>query len=145
MQAQWQRVGVALELRPQEYATFYSDVVTAAFRFTALRWVGGNNDPDIFEFVFSSKKFRPTGTIAGAIAIRNWTRFSIASRVEADREKRRALLADDPAHRRRTICPTLISGTQTTFACIATRCDATAIAPSGDYSFLETLEFRDHP
>ncbi len=56
LQAQWQRVGVALELRPQEYATFYSDVTRGSFQIYTQRWVGGNNDPDFFEYVFSSKK-----------------------------------------------------------------------------------------
>ena len=53
---EWQRVGVAVELRPLEFATFYADLQRGSFQVSAQRWVGGNNDPDIFESVFSSKK-----------------------------------------------------------------------------------------
>ena len=58
---QWKRVGVALQLRPMEFATFYSDVTRGSFQIYSLRWVGGNNDPDIFEYVFSSKRMPPDG------------------------------------------------------------------------------------
>ena len=56
---QWKRVGVALQLRPMEFATFYSDITHGSFQLYSLRWVGANNDPDVFEYVFSSKKMPP--------------------------------------------------------------------------------------
>jgi len=41
---------------------------------TLLRWVGANNDPDVFEFVFSSKRFPPDGANRGHYKIRASTR-----------------------------------------------------------------------
>lgn len=52
-------VGIQMEIRSFEFATFYSDVVKGAFQLYSLRWIGGNEDPDIFEHVFHSTSFPP--------------------------------------------------------------------------------------
>jgi len=57
--------GVDLELRPLELATLLSDAARGNFQLTYARWVGANNDPDIFEFVFSCKRFPPDGANRG--------------------------------------------------------------------------------
>ena len=44
-----------------EFATFFSDITRGAYQVHSLRWVGGNEDPDIFEYVFHSAKFSPHG------------------------------------------------------------------------------------
>jgi peptide/nickel transport system substrate-binding protein len=59
LQQQLAQVGIKLEIRTFEFATFYSDVVKGAFQMYSLRWIGGNEDPDIFEHVFSSQSFPP--------------------------------------------------------------------------------------
>jgi peptide/nickel transport system substrate-binding protein len=60
LQQQLREVGVALDIRSYEFATFYSDVVKGAFQLYSLRWVGGSNqDPDIFENVFDTASFAP--------------------------------------------------------------------------------------
>jgi peptide/nickel transport system substrate-binding protein len=59
LQQQLREAGIALDIRTFEFATFYSDVQKGAFQLFSLRWVGGNEDPDIFEHVFSSKSFPP--------------------------------------------------------------------------------------
>jgi peptide/nickel transport system substrate-binding protein len=65
LQEQWRSVGVDLELRPLELATLLSDAARGNFQLTYARWGGANNDPDIFEFVFSSKRFPPDGANRG--------------------------------------------------------------------------------
>ncbi len=65
LQEQWRKVGVELEARPLELATLLSDSIKGNFQIVLLRWVGANNDPDIFEFVFSSKRFPPDGANRG--------------------------------------------------------------------------------
>jgi peptide/nickel transport system substrate-binding protein len=90
---QWKRVGVALELRPLEFATFYTDITRGSFQMYALRWVGANNDPDIFEFVFSSKKMPPAGANRGHYSNSQLDVLLQAEHVEMDREKRKALLS----------------------------------------------------
>ncbi len=60
LQQQLEQVGIALDIRSFEFATFYSDVVKGEFQLYSLRWVGySNQDPDIFENVFSSASFPP--------------------------------------------------------------------------------------
>jgi peptide/nickel transport system substrate-binding protein len=61
LQQQLREVGIALDIRTFEFATFLSDVIRGAYQVHTLRWVGGNEDPDIFEYVFHSAKFSPHG------------------------------------------------------------------------------------
>jgi len=141
LQAQWQKVGIALELRPQEYATFYSDVTRGSFQIYTARWVGGNNDPDFFEYVFSSKKIPPDGANRGHYRNAQLDALLDRSHVETDREKRRAILADV----QRIVAEDLpyLNLWYPDNICVhrdAVRIDE--IAPSGDYGFLDNLEFR---
>lgn len=60
LQQQLRDVGIALDIRSYEFATFYADVVKGAFQLYSLRWVGGSNqDPDVFENVFDTASFAP--------------------------------------------------------------------------------------
>ena len=60
LQQQLREVGIALDIRGYEFATFFSDVVKGTFQLYSLRWVGySNQDPDIFEDVFHSASFPP--------------------------------------------------------------------------------------
>jgi peptide/nickel transport system substrate-binding protein len=65
MQQQLREVGIALDIRSFESATFFSDVIHGAFQMYGLRWIGGNEDPDIFEYAFHSSKFPPNGANRG--------------------------------------------------------------------------------
>ena len=65
LQQQLRAVGIALDIRTFEFATFYSDVTKGAFQVYSLRWIGGNEDPDIFEYAFDSSKFPPQGANRG--------------------------------------------------------------------------------
>ena len=60
-QQQLREVGIALDVRTFEFATFFSDVTHGAFQMYGLRWIGGNEDPDIFEYSCHSAKFPPNG------------------------------------------------------------------------------------
>ncbi len=59
LQQQLREVGIALDIHTFEFATFYSDITKGAYQMHSLRWVGGNLDPDIFEYVFATKSFAP--------------------------------------------------------------------------------------
>jgi peptide/nickel transport system substrate-binding protein len=64
IQQQLREVGIALDIRSFEFATFFSDVTHGAFQLYGLRWIGGNEDPDIF-YVFHSSRFAPNGANRG--------------------------------------------------------------------------------
>ena len=68
LQQQLARVGIALDLRRNEFATFYADVTHGAFQMYSLYWIGGNEQPDIFSYVFSSARFPPKGANRGLYA-----------------------------------------------------------------------------
>lgn len=60
LQQQLRQVGIVLDIRSFEFATFFSDVMNGQFQFYSLRWVGySNQDPDIFEDAFHSSSFPP--------------------------------------------------------------------------------------
>jgi peptide/nickel transport system substrate-binding protein len=60
IQQQLREVGIALDIRSFESATFLADVTHGIFQLYGLRWIGGNQDPDIF-YVFHSSRFPPNG------------------------------------------------------------------------------------
>jgi peptide/nickel transport system substrate-binding protein len=93
LQDQWRRVGVELEIRPLEFATLFSDVGRGNFQLYFLRWVGANNDPDIFEYVFHSKKIPPDGANRGRYRNPQLDTLLDRARVEHDRKKRKQLYA----------------------------------------------------
>jgi peptide/nickel transport system substrate-binding protein len=65
LQQELGQVGIALALRSYEFATFYSDVTRGAFQMYSLRWIGGNEQPDIFTYAFSTASFPPDGANRG--------------------------------------------------------------------------------
>jgi peptide/nickel transport system substrate-binding protein len=60
-QQQLREVGIALDIRSFEAATFFSDVTHGEFQMYSLRWLGANEDPDIFEYAFDSARIIPDG------------------------------------------------------------------------------------
>jgi peptide/nickel transport system substrate-binding protein len=60
-QQQLREVGIALDIRSFESATFLSDIMHGEFQVYSLRWIGGNEDPDIFDYVFSTARIIPNG------------------------------------------------------------------------------------
>ncbi len=65
LQQQLAQVGIALDIRTFEFATFYADVTRGAFQLYSLRWIGGNEQPDIFSHAFSTARFSPKGANRG--------------------------------------------------------------------------------
>ncbi len=138
---EWQRVGVAVELRPLEFATFYADLQRGSFQVSAQRWVGGNNDPDIFESVFSSKKIPPNGSNRGHYRNPQLDALIDQARMEMDWEKRKVLLweiqrivAEDEPY---------INLWYPDNVCVhRERLTDIVIPPAGDYDFIEGARLR---
>lgn len=87
-------MGVDLELRPLELATLLFDAARGNFQLTYSRWVGANNDPDVFEFVFSSKRFPPDGANRGHYRDPRIDALVDQIRTEMDREKKKVLCSE---------------------------------------------------
>jgi peptide/nickel transport system substrate-binding protein len=60
-QSQMRAAGIELTLRSAEFGTFYADVTHGDFQMYALRWIGSNEDPDIFHYAYGSDRFPPKG------------------------------------------------------------------------------------
>ena len=91
LQQQWRKVGIELEIRPLEFATLLSDSIKGNFQINLLRWVGANNDPDIFDLVYSSTRIPPNG--GNRARYRNAEVDALAGqiKIEMDQEKRKEL------------------------------------------------------
>ena len=62
IQENLKRVGIDLEVRSYEFATFYQDVLQGRFQLFSLQWVGGALvDPDILRRVYHSSQIPPAG------------------------------------------------------------------------------------
>ena len=61
LQQQLAQIGIALDLRSYEFATFYADLTKGAFQLAPSRWIGGNEQPDIFHYAYSQASFPPRG------------------------------------------------------------------------------------
>jgi peptide/nickel transport system substrate-binding protein len=94
LQQQLRDVGIALDIRTFEFATFFSDVTKGAFQMYSLRWVGGNEDPDIFEYVFHSSKFPPNGANRSFYSNPRLDSLIDQARVESDQQRRKRLYAE---------------------------------------------------
>jgi peptide/nickel transport system substrate-binding protein len=94
MQQQLREVGIALDIRSFEPATFFADVTHGAFQLYSLRWIGGNEDPDIFEYVFHSAKFPPNGANRGYYSNPRVDALIDRARREVDPSLRKPLYAE---------------------------------------------------
>jgi len=94
MQQQLWQVGIVLDIRSFEFATFFSDVQHGAYQIYGLRWIGGNEDPDIFEYAFHSSKFPPNGANRSYYSNPKLDALIDQARREVDPKVRKPLYAD---------------------------------------------------
>jgi peptide/nickel transport system substrate-binding protein len=89
LQEQLRAVGIALDIRSFEFATFFADVQKGSFQLYSLRWIGGNEDPDMFEYVFDSSSFPPARANRGFYSNPRVDALLAMARKEVDPEKRK--------------------------------------------------------
>lgn len=90
LQQQLREAGIRLEIRSSEFGTFYSDVTRGAFQMYALRWIGSNEDPDIFRYAYDSNSFPPKGGNRGRYANPRIDELLTEAAASSDRATRRA-------------------------------------------------------
>jgi peptide/nickel transport system substrate-binding protein len=78
-----------MEIRSNESATFFADVIAGNFQMYSARWVGGNDDPDFFNLVFHSKMIPMKGANRGHYANARVDELIDFARTELDMEKRK--------------------------------------------------------
>lgn len=142
LQQQLAAVGIALEIRSFEYATFYSDVMRGAFQMYSLQWVGGNEQPDIFGYAFSSARIPPKGANRGHYANKNLDALLDDAAVSNDKARRRADYADVQQILARDL-PAINLWYRDAVLVHNRRLTNVVPAPSGSYIFLETAELAN--
>jgi peptide/nickel transport system substrate-binding protein len=139
MQQQLREAGIALDIRSFEFATFFSDVQHGAFQMYGLRWIGGNEDPDIFEYAFDTAKFPPNGANRGYYSNPKVDALIDKARREIDPKVRKPLyaevqriLADDLPYINLWYLDNVLVHTR--------RVRNLKLNPAGNYDFLRTAE-----
>jgi peptide/nickel transport system substrate-binding protein len=90
LQQQLREVGIALDIRSFEFATFYADITRGAFQIFSLRWIGGNEDPDIFEHIFASASTPPRRANRGYYSNAEVDRLIDDARASVERRRLKA-------------------------------------------------------
>ncbi len=138
---QWGKVGVALQLRPLENATFQADIGRGSFQLYTLRWLGANNDPDIFDLVFNSKRMPPDGFNRGHYHDPALDVLIDRQRVEMDREKRRAIVSE--IQKMVAVDEPYITLWYNDNVCVhRDRVTGIEMSPGGNYDFLDSAELK---
>jgi peptide/nickel transport system substrate-binding protein len=140
LQQQLRQVGIALDIRSFEFATFFSDVMKGEFQFYSLRWVGySNQDPDIFEDVFHSASFPPKRDNRGFYSNPVVDHLIDDGRRTTDQQKRKQLygevqriLADDLPYIDLWYFDSVVVHSH--------RVRNLHVGPAGNYDFLTTVE-----
>ena len=139
LQQQLREVGIALDIRTFEFATFFSDVTRGAFQFYSLRWIGGNEDPDIFEYIFHSAKFPPHGANRGYYASPRVDALIDQARSELDQNTRKQLYAEIQRILAEEL-PYINLWYQDNVLVHSKRVRNLTLNPSGNYDFLKAAE-----
>ncbi len=141
MQQQLHDVGIALDIRSFEFATFYADVQKGSFQLFSLRWIGGNEDPDIFENVFDSHSFPPKRQNRSFYSNPQVDALIADGRSTVDQEKRRAdyfelqrIVAEDLPYINLWYLDNVLVHSK--------RLTNVKLSPSGNYDFLITAELH---
>jgi len=138
-QQQLREVGIALDIRTFEFPTFFADVQKGLFQFYSLRWIGGNEDPDIFEYVYHSRKFPPQGANRSFYQSSRIDALIDQARSEIDQNKRKDLYADI----QQILAEELPSINLWYFDNVLVynrRVTNVTLSPAGDYNFLKTAQ-----
>jgi peptide/nickel transport system substrate-binding protein len=144
LQQQLAKVGIALDIRSYEAATFLSDVRSGAFQMYSLRWIGGNEQPDIFSYVFSTASFSPKGANRSHYSnpqldalLDDASESADAARRKADYHDAQQILARD--------LPAINLWYRDTVVVHNRRLTGVTPSPSGSYTFLETAGLETAP
>jgi len=142
-QQQLRDVGIALDIRSFEFATFYSDVTRGAFQLYSLRWIGGNEDPDIFEHIFESTATPPRRANRGYYSNPEVDRLLQLARRTVDQQERRRYYAAIQQHVAHDL-PYVNLWYMDNVIVHNRRLANVHLTSSGNYDFLKTAELHSN-
>jgi len=139
-QEQLKRVGIDLEVRSFEWATFYDDIKAGRFQIFSLQWTQ-ILDPDVYRMRFGSAYFPPAGF--NRVRYRNPEvdrLLALGTRADSLEERRKAysriqqILAED--------LPYVNLWHKSNFAVLGRRVEGFELTPSADFYVLEQVSLR---
>jgi len=141
IQQQLREVGIQVEIRSYEFATFYADITHGNFQLFSLRWIGDNLNPQIFESVFDSANIPPRGKNRGHYSNPQVDRLIETARGEPNPNLRKVyyseiqkILADDLPY---------VSLWYVNNVCVANkRVQDIHLTPAGDFDFLKEVKLN---
>jgi peptide/nickel transport system substrate-binding protein len=139
LQQQLAKVGISLDLRSYEFATFYSDLNRGAFQMYSLRWIGGNEQPDIFSYAYSTARFSPQGLNRSHYSNPQVDTLLAEAAESADTDRRRADYVQAQQILARDL-PAITLWYRDTVVVHNRRLTHVVPTGSGSFSFLETAE-----
>lgn len=142
LQQQLRDVGIALDIRTFEFATFFSDITKGAYQVYSMRWIGGNQDPDIFEYVFDSASFPPKRANRTFYSNPKVDALIREGRTTLDQEKRKAIYAEVQQIVAEEL-PYINLWYVDNVVVHAKRLRGIEVSPSGNYDFLRTAELTN--
>ena len=139
LQQQLRAIGVDLQIRTFEFATFYSDVTQGAYQVHSLRWIGGNQDPDIFESIFATSSFAPKRQNRTYYSNPRVDQLIDAARGSVDETQRKTAYRDIQEIVNSDV-PYINLWNFDNVLVHTKRVTNLTVAPSGNYDFLRTAE-----
>ena len=127
-----------MDIRGTEFATFFADVIKGQFQAYSLRWIGANNDPDMFNLIFHSKSVPPNGSNRGHYSNSTVDGLIEFARREVDLEKRKEAYGKI----QRIVAEELpyVSLFYLDVVCVSNkRIEGIQLYPTGDYDFLTNI------
>jgi len=139
LQQQLRQVGIALDIRAYEFASFYSEVTKGAFQIFSMRWFGANQDPDIFEYVFDTASFAPRRANRGYYSNPQVDSLIAQGRREVEPAQRAAIYAQIQKILANDL-PYINLWYLNNIMVHRKRVRDLHLSPSGDYNFLKTVD-----
>jgi len=139
IQQDLRQIGIDVDVRSYEFATFYADVLKGNFQLFMLQWVGGAvADPDILRRVFHSQQVPPNGFNRGYYSNPEVDRvLDAATRSTSDDERKRLyaeaqrLIAEDQ--------PYISLWTKTNVAVMQEGISGLRLMPTADFTVLRNV------
>jgi peptide/nickel transport system substrate-binding protein len=137
LQEQLRQVGVHVEVRSQEFATLYADVLRGNFQLFTLQWVGVS-DPDMLRRAFHSSQVPPSGFNRGYFRDREVDRLVDEATRSTD-DVRRAALYSEAQRRLAEAVPYISLWYKTNVAVHQRTIDGVQLSPVADFWYLKNV------
>ena len=134
-QQQLAQVGIALDIRSYEWATFYNDIKRGDFQLYSLAWVG-IEDPDIYYLTCHSSQTPPRGANRGFFHEETVDQLTDAARRTLDVDERRRLYGE-VQHRIAQLLPVIPLWWTTNVAVLNRRLQGYELRPNASYVSLK--------